>query len=234
LAYLVSIEDVTPPARADERPWTNAVLSEGQEIGGPWNEIATFVLSPVDDDPARPQARAFSTDQALLTLGWYRLVFSDETGGSYAMNPVSLFPKVFAPTVADVALLVLARTVDDSGKRRGTFTPETTPTAAEVQHFIVKAVATISAVATLTADSEPQLILQARNLAAVYAAMLVELSYEPGNEDSAYDRLLGLYEKGLGELLEALPDTNATQKGIYSLRLTSDVASLLPAGELLP
>jgi hypothetical protein len=237
VGYLVSIEDVTPPARADERPWTAATLSEGAEIGGPWTEIADFVISPVDSDPARPQPRAFSTDQALLTQGWYRLVFRDDADGTYEMNPVSLFPKIFAPTVADVAMLILARTVDDSGERRGTFTPDTTPTSTEVQQFIVKAVATVSAVAVVTIDSEPQLILQARNLAALYAAMLVELSYRPGEsdpEDSAYDRLLELYEKGLAALISALPDSNATRSGFYSLRTRSDVAGVFSTAELLP
>lgn len=238
MGYLVSIEDVTPPARADGRPWTGAILSESATIGGPWKELETFAISPLDTDPEKPGVRMFSTDKAELAQGWYQLVLTDAESGKYAMNPVSIFPKVFAPTVADVAMFVTARTIEaGSGERVGTFTPDTRPTAFEVQQLIVKATGTVSAIAVVTVSSEPQLILQARNLASLFAAMLVELSYFPeqvNSGQSSYEDLRGLYEKGVASLVDALPDSNESKKGLYSIRTRSEVAGVFPTDVLLP
>jgi hypothetical protein len=239
VGYLVSIEDVTPPARADKNPWTEAVIAEGEAIDGPWTDLATLAISPVDANPEYPAVRSFSA-VAQLSHGWYRLTFRDAVGGDYAMNALPLFPKVFAPTIADVALLVRARTVKKGTMEQlGTFTLDTRPTAVEVQGLIAKAVAAVSAIAVVTVDSPPAAILEARNLAALYAAMLLELSYFPeqtNSEQSAYDNLEALYEKGILRLEAAMPDTASLKKGLYSLRMRSDVAGagLLSTAELLP
>jgi hypothetical protein len=237
MGYLVSIEDVTPPARADGSPWTGATISEGAEIDGPWNEIATFAVSPIDSDPEHPQVRSFATGDAQLTKGWYLLTFTDDVGGSYKMNALPLFPKVFAPTVADVAVLVRARTVDSAGKVLGTFTLDTKVKPYDVNLLIARACATVSAAAPITIDSEPRLILQARNVAALWAAMLVELSFFPeqtNTDQSSYENLRQLFETGLATLTRSLPDSNSTSKGIYALRLRSDVTGVFPTSELLP
>lgn len=240
MGYLVSIEDVTPPARADAEPWSEATISEGKDIDGPWVEIETIPISPLDSDPEHPLERSFSTSNATLTEGWYLLTFKDAGGNEYAMNALPVFPKVFAPTIADVAVLVRARTVEkgSSGEPVGTFTRNTRPTAVEVQGLIAKAVAAVSAIAVVTIDSPHAAILQARNLTALYAAMLLELSYFPEQTDtgqSAYDNLAALYEKGIVSLERAMPDTSSTRKGMYSIQTRPDVGSgLLSTAEQLP
>jgi hypothetical protein len=211
MGYLVSIEDVTPPARADGDPWTGAEVFEGATISGPWELIETFTVSPIDADPESPQARAFATDKATLADGWYQLWFADEVGGRYPMNPVALFPRLFQPTIADIAVLVPARTVDRFGNRLGTFTAETRPTAIEVQRIIVKATAQVGAKAVVTSESGPDVILQARHLSALYGAMLVELTYFPeqiGSGRSPYPEYKDLYDNGIEALASAAIDRN--------------------------
>ena len=239
MGYLVSIEDVTPPARADGNPWTQAAIEESKEMGGPWTVLTTIPISPIDTDPEHPQVRAFSTDLATLTEGFYRLTVSGAVGDSYAMNPLPLFPKVFAPTVADVAVLVRSRTVDSAGNVLGTFTEDTRPTAIEVHGLIALAVGVVSTIATVTFDSPPAAILQARNLAALYAAVTLESSYfqeQINSDQSAYEALLDRFREGIPRLENLMPDSNTTKKGMYSIPTRSDIAGagLLSAAEQLP
>jgi len=105
------------------------------------------------------------------------------------------------PTVEDVAVLLRARTQDDSDQELGTFTADTHPTDAEVEQMISVAEGLIfGAVGDLTdldcGDSE-LVRNSAQNLWILLAAMLVELSYFPEqvkDNRSPYDQFKDLFD----------------------------------------
>jgi hypothetical protein len=81
------------------------------------------------------------------------------------------------PTVQAVGAYVRARTKDDVGNELGTFTEDTRPNEAQVVELIDKAQ---SAVANaIGEDFDPKWNERARDLAALRAAMLVELTHFP-------------------------------------------------------
>jgi len=142
----------------------------------------------------------------------------------------------FLPDPIDVAALLTARTFLDSGDEAGQFTAETRPTEGQVQTLINQAGNEVSAKVGQDIEDDRQRAY-ARELIAIRAAMGVELSYFPEQanaEDSVYDQLKALYESGIASLVDALPDTSSTRKGIYSLRLRSDVGDVFSTSELLP
>ena len=82
MSQVVSFEDYTPAARFDSIPWSAVKVEEGTTSSGPWTLIDTITLSPPDSDPANPQARNITTDNASDTSDlWYRLTFTDANGG---------------------------------------------------------------------------------------------------------------------------------------------------------
>jgi hypothetical protein len=81
MGQVVSIEDVRPSPRYDSQPWTNVLFQEGTADVGPWADLGTISLSPVDLDPANPAYRDFTVDNAGTASSlWYRLVFRDAQG----------------------------------------------------------------------------------------------------------------------------------------------------------
>src|SRR6185369_2664945 len=82
MSQVVSFADYTPAARFDAVAWTQAQVEEGDTSSGPWTVIDTPTLDPVDTDPANPQTRNLTTDNASDTIGlWYRITFLDDNGG---------------------------------------------------------------------------------------------------------------------------------------------------------
>lgn len=81
---VVTFRDYVPPARYDEPTpiaWTEARIEEGESVTGPWVELETITLDPVDADPTDPAVRNFTTELASDTAGlWYRVVFVDADG----------------------------------------------------------------------------------------------------------------------------------------------------------
>lgn len=144
----------------------------------------------------------------------------------------------FLPDPSDVAALIPARTFDSSSDQVGAFTANTRPTVGEVQTYINQAGNEVGARLGQEIEDDTKRAY-ARELVALRAAMAVEIGYRPEQsnpDDSAYERLRELYETGLAALIQMLPDTSSTQKGLYSLRMRSDVAGagLLSSAELLP
>ena len=231
---------VRPPARTDGKPWTQVRVEHAESENGPWTKDATTPLSPVDSDPTKPQKRNVTFTSALVEA-FFRLTFIDA-----ASNESAPTEPVFddgsgldwRPTVNDVAALLRART-QALNTESGTFSEDTRPTKAQVQVLIGQAV---NEVATrLGTDELPSddVSAYARELVAIRAAMAVEISYFPEQtniDQSAYEHLKELFDAGLLALIDALPDTPATKKGVYSLRTRSDVAGagLLSTAELLP
>jgi hypothetical protein len=133
------------------------------------------------------------------------------------------------PTLGDVATLVRARTVDENGNR-GAFTSSTNPTDDQVDELIGRAVDEVRRRGgpTLASTDDESLIAAARELAAIRAAMLVELSYYPeqANEDSsAYARLKEMWDEQMGALLSSLTTDPGDVQGIGSIRVASPTAA---------
>lgn len=129
------------------------------------------------------------------------------------------------PSVADVAALIRARTKPRDGQSyTGTFNDATNPTEAQVQELVDQAVGEVEArTGTVPDAQEPR----AGNVAAIYAAMLVELSYFPeqiNTDQSPYDRLKELYDEAITGLIESIRG-NGPRKGLYSVELTTPALS---------
>lgn len=132
----------------------------------------------------------------------------------------------YRPRVEDVAALVRARTKPTDGQvPLGTFNETTYPTGEQVESLITQAVLEVDArIGTVG----PTLRARAGNVAALYAAMLVELSYFPEQIDtdqSPYDRLKELYDQALAGLLAAVLG-NSPRKGLYTVPVRSEVVPL--------
>ena len=76
---VVSLTGYVPPSRYDDLPWVEARLEESATSGGIYVETETFTLDPVDDDPAHPIARSFTTQLGTDNL-FYRIVWVDDDG----------------------------------------------------------------------------------------------------------------------------------------------------------
>jgi hypothetical protein len=91
------------------------------------------------------------------------------------------------PSVADVALLIRARTKDADGREVGTFTDETRPTDEQVEEHISAAVALLSPRWPIAIDDSYYLAVQ--RLTAYRAAMQIEKSVFPGASPQRSQRL---------------------------------------------
>jgi hypothetical protein len=110
------------------------------------------------------------------------------------------FPGNYVPTLDDVASLIRARTVDVNGNELGTFTPTTTrPTDDQVSNLVGQAVRDVGAI---VGETVPEKIRpEVARVAAIRAAMLVELSFFPsqiGTPRSQYAMLKDLWEEAVG------------------------------------
>lgn len=133
------------------------------------------------------------------------------------------------PTVADVATLIRARTVDESLDEIGTFNETTRPTGDQVTVYITQAMAEIKT-RVGRAFFRTEFAETASNLAAIRAAMSVELSHYPEqvtDGQSSYENLRELYESGVRALSDAVRDGSPGRKGMFSLPMR-------PAGYVPP
>jgi hypothetical protein len=199
--YVVTLEDYTPTARYDGGKWVGAIIEEAASETGPWTQLETQELVPLDTDPENPLTRNFTTELATIPVGgWYKVTFTDATGDFLLpTNPVQNAPSEIAefyPTVTEVASKILGRTCDDLAQRQGTFTDVTTPTAKECQEVIEDAAIQVGMV---LGNEIPDVLLDsARDLTALRAAMLIELEFygsEVANGRSAYPQLKALYDE---------------------------------------
>jgi len=142
-------------------------------------------------------------------------------------------PVLIRPSLEDIGALLRARTRSDTaGGETGTFNTTTRPTGDEVLDFIAHATAEVGL--RLPATLPDHLAAFVRRLAALRAAMLVELSYDPdrsGGQDSAYGRLREQFDAGMTVLVDALadlgeggPDTGR----MVAVRLTTPTAQSWP------
>lgn len=231
---VVTFIDYTPTARFDGNPWTHARIEGAADSAGPWEELETVALDPVDTDPERPQARGFTTE-LVTDETWFRIVFVDADGDESATSAVAKDPQpTWRPRVADVGAVIRAYTRSDvSGGTAGTFDSGTAPTRTEVEEFISHAVFEMALRLPDDLDAETENF--ARRLAAIRAAMLVIVSLQSDqdtSEDSAYDRLKDLYDEGWAALRDVAGQTDGTGVTVSSVPLTSPFSGPEPVSEL--
>lgn len=83
----VTFARVRPPARGDGVPWDRAIILEGATAEGPWVEIETIMLSPVDTDASKPQRRTITSTGSPNLSGWYAISWADASGVRYESPP---------------------------------------------------------------------------------------------------------------------------------------------------
>jgi hypothetical protein len=88
----------------------------------------------------------------------------------------------WAPTIAQVASRIMARTRTENGSPAGTFNNETFPTAEQVTTVINQAVSLMRPRLGPVADS---MVDQAQALAALRSAYMIELAYFPEQTETA-------------------------------------------------
>jgi hypothetical protein len=109
------------------------------------------------------------------------------------------------PSVADVAVLLRARTKDAEGREVGTFDDTTRPNAEQVEIHIDNAVALLAV--RLPRDLPDLYAPTVKALTAYRAALQIEKSYFPEqvrSDRSAYDQLREEYLDDLAALIDAL------------------------------
>ncbi len=115
------------------------------------------------------------------------------------------------PALVEVGALLHARTrggVEEGGKELGTFTDQTNPTADQVESMISYATSSVASRIGLSPCTDA-LTARARGMAALYTAMLIELSYFPeqvGSDRSPYEKYKELYDQGMEALTEAIAE----------------------------
>jgi hypothetical protein len=206
---VVTFEDFTPLPRYDGQPWATVQIQEAPDRTGPWTTIDTQAISPLDTDPKNPATRSFTTENATLDEGWYRLIFIDQSSDEQQPTaPIKNAPEeeeAFLPSVQDVADLLRARTKDKFGNELGLFNDNTRPTDSGVRGLIRQAADDV--IMMVDTDIPVEAYDLASTVISIGAAMLVELSYYPeqiGTPNSAYDRYREWYELMLQRLMLAV------------------------------
>lgn len=186
---IVTFLDYVPQPRFDGEAWTQVRIEESTLETGPWSDVETIALSPVDSDPTDPQPRSFTTELASLADGYYRVVFIDETGDeslpteAVRYGPTSASTTDISPSVDDVSNLIRGRVSEGQG---GVFGPTTNPTAAQVSAMISAKAAEVIARCEYIAFSHIGL---AKSVVALQTALEIERGYFP-QEQGAGDSIL--------------------------------------------
>lgn len=183
--------------------------------GTPVSDRSTDGITELlDGDPPAPSGfysleRAAPTLQGRYTLLWDTGTVTPQTMAAEELvvalhGQVAIGAAEYAPTVAEVAAYIRARTKDPNGVELGTFTADTRPTDAEVTTIIQNAAGKVAARFGDTVAAP--LAFAAREVVALRAAMIVELSFfgdqiQAGR--SPYTELKDLYEENYQQLLDA-------------------------------
>jgi hypothetical protein len=208
---IVSFTEYVPAPRYDNTPWTQVTIEESSSKTGPWILIDTQPLSPVDADPANPAARDFTTDQAVIPSGWYKVSFVDAAGHVLETDSIQNVPGLeFRPTIQDVAKICLARTRDANGAVLGNFTDMTVPTGGQVDDLITEAVNDLRP--RIGTDIPDDLIPEAQHIVSLRTAMYIELTYfsnEVAQDRSPYPQYKELYDEKVPLLISAIQSEEA-------------------------
>jgi hypothetical protein len=209
MPYSITFEDYTPPPKHDGLPWTEIHIEEALFANGPWTEIDVQPIVPLDEDPTEPMARAFTTDNATVTNGWYQIIFHDVAASTAVpTEPIQNIPDEtmpYLPTLADVAAIMRARTKTVDGDEIGTFNDETRPTGEQVNRIIIQASSDVTA---LVDTDIPEGAYRYAKQAIIYrTAKLIEISYFPeqiATGRSPYPEYNALFDEALTWLQQAV------------------------------
>jgi hypothetical protein len=183
--------------------------------------IETFALSPLDTNPALPQSRDFTTNNATLSSAWFRVAFIDGELAEQLSAPV-YFPNPGArPSAEDIATILWARTRNSAGAV-GAFSTTTSPTLAQVEKMIDSSVADVAMRAGLIPEGLEGV---ARHAAALWTAASIERSYFPeqaNNENSAYALFREDYLEAVARIVEAVIDPAPGTSGVVSVPIYGD------------
>jgi len=216
---VVSFADYTPVPRFDNVPWTTVLIEESDAEAGVYNLIDTQPLSPIDADPSDPMVREFTTDQATLDHGWYKISFADASNNIIEMVPTyNGIPIEWIPTLPDVAGVNLIRTRDNNGKLQNTFNDATIPDADQARSCIDKAVNNVRPL--IGTDIPEDLIQEAQDVVAIRAMMYIELSFfgnEVAQNRSIYPQLKVLFDEKVKSLAAAIQAEEAGESPLDAL-----------------
>lgn len=189
MPFVVTLRDLTPPARGDGIPWNQAIVYEATTSTGSWTQLQ--VIGPfvdLDVDPSHPKARIITTTLATAASGlFYSVIFKDAANNTSQRSRAVLNADEvnWRPTVQEVAVLVRGRTIDRFDNEVGTFTNVTTPTATQVDELIDQAVEELYPTfksTVIDAPVPPHASAEAYReavsaLAAARTALLIELTH---------------------------------------------------------
>ena len=212
---LVSLADLRPTARFDEKPWNRARIESSADLAT-WATVTTIALDPLDEEPTEPQLRSLTFEGGDV---WHRVVFLDDVDGEDQPSvPFAVAFPQFSPTLEDVGALLRARTYvdgggDPDGTEVGTFNSDTRPTDTEVDRLIRQAGSDVAMRIGAVIPAEFQ--EDARHIVAMRTANLIELSYFPeqtGEDRTVYQSLRLTYEEEVAKLTRTLQWWALTQR----------------------
>lgn len=205
MSYRRTFEHYTPSARASaDGAWTRVLIREGSSADA-LTQIDDQALNPVDTDPTAPATRTIVTTLATLPVGWYDLTFTATDGSQEPTSPV-FFGGGLAPSAAQLAQFLRARTDRRYGGETGTFTATSSPTLDQAESYIQDAAGDVVAeVGRIIPVGAHDLF---RTVVKIGAALLVEVNSEQINEPRA-TRLQAMYDARLARLTNAVQDVEA-------------------------
>lgn len=209
---LAIFDDYQPPVRNDGLPWLQAIIQESSQASGPWAVIDTITLSPVETDPLHPQAYSFTTDEAELSDGWYRIIWKDAAGDERPTTPVRLSGDIRAqirPTLQSLSSIMRNRLKTTYGIADVFNNLDgdagTTPSANQASDNIDVATDMVLTKLGLTFDSKYYRLASRASM--FKAAALIELGYWPeesNDKNSAYANYESQYNQLMATLITAL------------------------------
>jgi hypothetical protein len=175
----------------------------------------TTIIAPTTSGITEPRPGTYRTVLTFTAAGALMVRWSEPDGvaeePARVTTTTTTVPDADAPWrpgVDEVATLLIARTnrqLDQQVTTNGTFTDATVPSAAQVDKHIDLAVTDVAA--RVGVPIPPEQRQQARNLAALWAAALAELSVVPDgaadDERSVSPQYIAAYRAGLTDLIAA-------------------------------
>lgn len=98
MAFIRSFENYKPPSRYDGVPFITARIQESAVKDTGYLTIKTVTIAPADSDPSTPAERDFTTNEAQLEAGWYRIQWVD-VNDSIFNSEATFFPAYLRPAV---------------------------------------------------------------------------------------------------------------------------------------
>jgi hypothetical protein len=88
MGYVVTFTDYRPSPRFDGVTWDYVTIEEADSIDGPWTQIDSIDLDPVDANPLDPLKRTFTTENVVSTDTWLRVIFNNNQGDLEPTQPI--------------------------------------------------------------------------------------------------------------------------------------------------